>query len=289
MEENKNYVNIQVIDGDSKSCCSHFTLAISPSLYGIGNGNKNHDEIGTSIKKPREPKSKNKSSTLTKFSCSNCLIESSFQLPQIAKDIIPYNQLKRQQSKIEINRKLTTSIGKTHISSSNGKISRPKKNICATDSTMFREKLTNLTLNSNFISLTQKHKNSRKKLPLEYKKPKLTKKNTILESLKPKKIEQIMEKLGHGHINTQQVNQRKITAHKIMNIYNDSVYNSMVTLPKAERKKKVEEAPVLNHENNIFDYFNRVIKEYDLENVDCTEKQDVNIFDLYLPKDFNVH
>lgn len=289
MEKNKSYVNVQVIDEDSKSCCSHFTLAISPSLYGIGNGTKVHDETGNNIKKPIEVKSKDKSLRIKKFNCNNCLLESSFKLPQIINDTIPYNQLKRQKSKIEINRKLTMSIGKTQISASNKKLPIPKKNTCATDSVVFSHKLNNLSINSNFMSLTQKNKDSKKKLPLEYKKQKITKKNTILESLKPKKIEQIMGKLGHGHISTQQVNQREITAHKVRNIYNNSVYNSMITIPKAERKKKVEDVPAVIRDDCIIDYFNRVIREYDLENVDCTEKQDVNIFDLYLPKDFNVY
>lgn len=285
MENRPSYSGLKIVDEDLKSVNSQLTTLISQGYYKISKvkTNKNNGPKIKSVLKKTLLDSEAQYST----NFNKRILETTFQLPQIIKDIIPYEKMLRRESKIEINRKLSMLITKNTKSTSNLKNPSPKNPLKCPQIPKLKHKLYNSFSESNLNKPSScfKDKIKKKLLPLEYIKINISKKSSLLQSLKPLQIEKIMENLGHDNKYIKPKNRGINLSHKISDFFNGSVYNSTTNANKIQKHQGINELPAIDKEKNLTDYFNRVIREFELEHVDCTEKEDVNIFDLYLPKD----
>ncbi|OMJ69164.1 hypothetical protein SteCoe_33181 [Stentor coeruleus] len=280
MENKPTYSSLKIVDEDLKSVNSQLSTLISQSYYKT-NKVKTIKNDGPKIKSVLK-KTLIDSEAQYSTNINKRILETTFQLPQIIKDIIPYEKMLRRESKIEINRKISMLVVKNSKSTST--LKKPSK---CPQMPKIKQKLCNSysESNSNKPLSSLKAKIKKKMLPLEYVKINISKKNSLLQSLKPIQVGKIMENLGNHNKNIKSINTCISPSHKISDFFNESVYNSTANVNKIQKHQGITELPPIDKEKNLTDYFNRVIREFDLEHVDCTEKEAVNIFDLYLPKD----
>jgi hypothetical protein len=253
MEGKKSYLNLKMTSenvslsfskpGVIKSSCLYWKTHCPGNLYNskIKRGNKEFDETMMQ----------------SSFNNNECVLETEFQLPQIINDVIPNTKLKRHVSKIELNRKMTMSLNKISASTSNIKTSELKeKSPSPNQNPAHQKNIKNIHsgTNKNKADFTPKEKYYRKLLPLEYIKLKITKKDSILDWLKPQQIERIMENLGHDNKNLKPKKPRKNLAHKITDFYNESVYNSITRIYKGKTSNPFMQLPKIDLKNSINDY-----------------------------------
>jgi hypothetical protein len=209
-----------------------------------------------------------------------------FKLPKIVPDIIPYTQLKRHYSKIHQNIKINSDV-------KNSK--KNPKNPVKQDLNNISDALKAPRLMPDHKIINEPKKKVNKptqiiirpyqKPPIQINKRKSYTKYSLFDKLnKTNDLKLISEKLGHKSVTIQSYPTKSKEIYEISQFFNRTVYDSTVKIPKIPKKTKKPEVSEPDKSRNLTQYFNSIIKEFDL-NPDENDFDDCNIFDLYLSKE----
>ena len=164
---------------------------------------------------------------------------------------ISYAKLKRQPSKIEINRRNSGTLNKSS-SALQARRSSKQLEVCLKEPVAPRLNIDNLVepyMPRPLKATQQKEKFVRKKLPLETQKLKGLKKCSIYDSLsQSNKVEGLMRNLGHAALNLNKKEFRSEDIHNLKKFFNSIVYNSNTVMPRQPKELK-EELKTKKNEN----------------------------------------
>jgi hypothetical protein len=187
-----------------------------------------------------------------------------FILPKIS-NFVPSHNLRRKESKIELNRKLSFFVDKSF-----GKTVQKDEEVDV-DLCENLPKAPRNNFNSNF----QDRILMKKEVP---KVPVFHGTRTVFKSVSKQNMKTLKHDTSIKKDIKKNITRRKASFNTSMSILKEKHV-------KTDQKGSLDKSIILN--NHINDYFDQIIKDFGLEEITPSPNEEINIFDLYLDSELN--